>query len=72
MSNFDAVRKNIIVGDKRNEELYNRIFVVSAYGGVTDQLLEHKKTGKPGIYALFAGAENRWAWGDDLTRLEKA
>lgn len=72
MSNFDAVRKNIIVGDKRNEELYNRIFVVSAYGGVTDQLLEHKKTGKPGIYALFAGAENRWAWGDDLTRLEKS
>jgi aspartate kinase len=25
--------------------LYGRVFVVSAYAGITDMLLEHKKTG---------------------------
>ena len=71
MSNYEAVRDNIIIGDRKNEELYQRIFVVSAYGGVTDELLEHKKTGEPGVYALFADAESDWAWGDDLTKLVK-
>ncbi|MDR2805784.1 MAG: aspartate kinase, partial [Dysgonamonadaceae bacterium] len=33
--------------------LYNRIFVVSAYNNVTNWLLEHKKTGEPGVYAKF-------------------
>ncbi len=70
MSDFETVLENIIIGSREKKDLYARIFVVSAYGGITDQLLEHKKTGKPGVYALFSGAENRWAWGDDLTRLE--
>jgi aspartate kinase len=72
MTNFDAVRDNIIRDGQDNEPVrYNRIFVVSAYGGVTDELLEHKKTGEPGVYALFADAESDWAWGDDLTKLVK-
>ncbi len=71
MSNFEAVRDNIIFGDREKEDLYQRIFVVSAYSGVTDELLEHKKTGEPGVYALFADAESDWAWGDDLTTLVK-
>ncbi|WP_298451160.1 aspartate kinase [uncultured Marinobacter sp.] len=71
MSNYEAVRDNIIVGDRSKEDLYQRIFVVSAYGGVTNELLEHKKTGEPGVYALFADAESDWAWGDDLTQLIK-
>lgn len=71
MSNYEAVRDNIIVGDRTKEDLYQRIFVVSAYGGVTNELLEHKKTGEPGVYALFADAESDWAWGDDLTQLIK-
>jgi aspartate kinase len=71
MSNYEAVRDNIIFGDRKKDELYQRIFVVSAYGGVTDELLEHKKTGEPGVYALFADAESDWAWGDDLTKLVK-
>jgi aspartate kinase len=71
MSNYEAVRDNIIIGDRKKEDLYQRIFVVSAYGGVTDELLEHKKTGEPGVYALFADAESDWAWGDDLTKLVK-
>ena len=69
MSNYEAVRDNIIIGGRDKEDLYQRIFVVSAYGGVTDELLEHKKTGEPGVYALFADAESDWAWGDDLTKL---
>ncbi|TBW53750.1 aspartate kinase [Marinobacter halodurans] len=69
MSDYQAVRDNIIVGDRSADELYQRIFVVSAYGGVTDELLEHKKTGEPGVYALFADAESDWAWGDDLSKL---
>lgn len=71
MSNYEAVRDNIIVGNRDKNDLYQRIFVVSAYGGVTDELLEHKKTGEPGVYALFADAESDWAWGDDLTKLVK-
>ena len=57
MSNYEAVRDNIIVANHTNEELYQRIFVVSAYSGVTNELLEHKKTGEPGVYALFADSQ---------------
>ncbi|RBW51981.1 aspartate kinase [Marinobacter sp. F3R11] len=71
MNDYEAVRDNIIVGNRSKEDLYQRIFVVSAYGGVTNELLEHKKTGEPGVYALFADAESDWAWGDDLTKLVK-
>jgi len=71
MNSYEAVRDNIIIGDRKKDDLYQRIFVVSAYGGVTDELLEHKKTGEPGVYALFADAESDWAWCDDLTKLVK-
>ncbi|MFO8141170.1 MAG: aspartate kinase [Marinobacter sp.] len=71
MSNYEAVRDNIIIGQHKKSDLYQRIFVVSAYAGVTNELLEHKKTGEPGVYALFADAESDWAWGDDLTKLIK-
>jgi len=52
--------------------LYGRIFVVSAYGGVTDLLLEHKKSGEPGVYAHFANAENDHGWSDALNRVAQA
>ena len=48
---------------------YNRVFVVSAYGGVTDLLLEHKKSGTPGVYGLFANAETDHAWSDALSKV---
>jgi aspartate kinase len=59
MSNYAAVRDNVILRGKSesDENLYNRIFVVSAYGGLTDRLLEHKKSGAPGVFALFANGE---------------
>lgn len=53
MSQFQDVLKNIVIGKRNSEELYNRIFVVSAYNNVTNWLLEHKKTGEPGIYIQF-------------------
>lgn len=48
MSAMKDVLSNIILFNK--DKLYNRIFVVSAYAGVTNWLLENKKTGAPGIY----------------------
>ncbi|ROU03433.1 aspartate kinase [Histidinibacterium lentulum] len=41
---------------------YNRIFVVSAFGGITDRLLEHKKSGQPGVYAAFASDQDDAGW----------
>jgi aspartate kinase len=51
MSRFGEVLKNVILRDKN--DIYNRIFVVSAYSGITNELLEHKKTSQSGIYQSF-------------------
>lgn len=51
MSRFGDVLKNVILKDK--SDIFNRIYVVSAYSGITNELLEHKKTGMPGIYQTF-------------------
>lgn len=56
ISDTEAVLQNILIGPRKGDELYRRIFVVSAYAGMTDALLEHKRTGQPGVYALFAAA----------------
>lgn len=69
MSQFEAVRKNIFMNPTLNGEFYGRIFVVSAYSGITNMLLEHKKSGQPGIYALFADAEEQQSWRDAFTAL---
>ncbi len=61
MSDYLSVRDNIIF--KQSEEAhYQRVFVVSAYGGITDQLLEHKKSGQPGVYGLFASSMEDDSW----------
>lgn len=71
MSDFAAVRNNIILRPaETGNSLYRRIIVVSAYGGVTDQLLEHKKSGKPGIFALFADSMNDESWREALATLK--
>lgn len=46
--------------------IYNRVFVVSAFGGITNKLLEHKKTGSPGIYARFANDDSGAGWVEAL------
>jgi len=52
MSRFSEVLSNVILRDPKH--VYGRIYVVSAYAGVTDLLLEHKKSQKPGVYTAFA------------------
>lgn len=71
MSDYDAIRDNIIFRPTREDTLYQRIFVVSAYGGVSNDLLEHKKSGIPGVYALFAGGESDEAWLESLQGLKR-
>ncbi|MEO9654433.1 aspartate kinase [Marinomonas sp.] len=63
MSDYQSVRDNIVFKPVRADTIYQRVFVVSAYGGMTDKLLEHKKTGDAGVYALFAQErqQNHWA-----------
>jgi aspartate kinase len=56
MTRFSEIIDNIIL--RGDEDVYRRIYVVSAYAGVTNEFLEHKKTGEPGIYKLFKEQEN--------------
>lgn len=68
MSKFGDVLRNIIIGNRSGKDYYNRIFVVSAYSGVTNWLLEHKKTGESGVYDLFVRNEDYALALDDLLR----
>lgn len=61
---------NVLIGGRGGDERYQRIFVVSAYAGMTDLLLEHKKTGEPGVYAHFVGGGA--AWTGALERVREA
>ena len=71
MSRFDEVLDTIFLGGRRNADLYNRIFVVSAYSGITNMLLEHKKSGEPGVYERFADADNEDAWAEALEKVRE-
>ena len=68
MSRFGEVMKNVIVGSRRDAELYNRIFVVSAYSGITNLLLEDKKTGAPGVYGYVSSDNPNWEQALDKVR----
>ncbi len=70
MTRFGELMANILIGHRKGPELYNRLFVVSAYGGVTNLLLENKKTAEPGIYALFAAGDKGWEGKLEETRAE--
>ena len=56
MSRFPEIIDNVIL--RNPDDVYGRVYVVSAYAGVTNDLLEHKKTSQPGIYKLFEDQEN--------------
>lgn len=71
MLDYATVRDNIILGQDSARQPYGRIIVVSAYAGITNRLLEHKKTGHPGIYALFAGSKLERSWRDEMDVLRK-
>ncbi len=76
MSDYVSIRDNIILKNhnlssdtsQEGKTLYQRVFDVSAYGGITDKLLEHKKSGQPGVFALFFNSIEDKSW---LKALEK-
>lgn len=70
MSRSAELLQPLLVND--GGDPYGRVFVVSAYGGITDMLLEHKKSGEPGVYAHFANSENDHGWSDALNRVAQA
>ena len=72
MSRIDELRDTLFIGKRSGADLYNRIFVVSAFGSITNLLLEHKKSGEPGVYALFANADSNHGWRDALDRVATA
>ncbi len=72
MSCFQDVLENIFLTEHPQHGLYQRIFVVSAYSGMTNQLLEHKKTGEAGVYQRFAEASGEEAWQEPLEKVREA
>ncbi|QHQ34181.1 aspartate kinase [Algicella marina] len=70
MSRLHELRDTLFLED--GVVRYGRIFVVSAFGGITNLLLEHKKTGEAGAYAAFANDENHHGWHDALSRAGSA
>jgi len=55
MSALKEVIENIVF---YNDRPYNRVLVVSAFSGVTNFLLENKKTKAPGVYGKLANRED--------------
>ena len=70
MSRLNELRDTLFIGKRTNP--YGRIFVVSAFGGVTDLLLENKKTSEPGVYAHFTNADTDGGWDEALDRVAEA
>ena len=58
MSALQEVINNIIYFERTGDQLYNRVLVVSAFSGVTNLLLENKKTKAPGVYHRIVLKEN--------------
>lgn len=58
MSALNEVIENIVYFGRSGDELYNRVLVVSAFSGVTNLLLENKKTGEPGVYHRIVKGED--------------
>jgi len=66
MAQFHNVLNDIIGYPSSARFRYGRVFVVSAYAGVTNMLLENKKTKAPGIYHHFIKGEDYETAIDDL------
>lgn len=71
MNNYEAVRDNIVRNPALKNNIHNRILVVSAYSGITDLLLEHKKTGLPGVFSLFSNSTNSKDWRTMLDKVRQ-
>lgn len=63
---------NVLIAGRKGADLYHRIFVVSAYAGMTDLLLEHKKSGEQGVYARFVADEDADGWRQAMEAVRRA
>lgn len=72
MAATETVFENVLIAGRHGADLYGRIFVVSAYAGITDLLLEHKSTGAPGVYGHFINDDGAEAWADALEQVRAA
>ncbi|PAL25919.1 aspartate kinase [Sphingopyxis sp. GW247-27LB] len=63
---------NVLIGGRSGADLYHRIFVVSAYGGMTDLLLENKKSGAPGVYGRFVAQQDDNGWREAIETVRGA
>lgn len=62
MSRLNELLDTLFVADRTGTSLYQRVFVVSAFAGITNLLLEHKKTGAAGVYGEFAQSDTSHGW----------
>jgi len=67
-----TVFDNVLIGGRKGTDLYQRIFVVSAYAGMTDLLLEQKRSGEPGVYARFIADEDPDGWRQAMDAVRRA
>ena len=67
-----TVFDNVLIGGRTGADLYRRMFVVSAFAGITDLLLEHKKNGEAGVYAQFVSDEPDADWSAALNDVRDA
>jgi len=66
---FAEVLQNIVF---HGPAVYNRVYVVSAYAGVTNWLLEDKRTGAPGVYHhITQGQDFAPALAEVLSKLQE-
>lgn len=63
---------NVLIAGRAGADLYNRIFVVSAYGGMTDLLLENKKSGASGVYGRFVADDDAGGWREAMEDVRRA
>jgi len=66
MAATQTVLDNVLIAGREGRDLYGRIFVVSAYAGVTDLLLEHKKSGAAGVHGRFVADDAEGSWEEAL------
>ncbi|GAO77534.1 aspartate kinase [Sphingopyxis sp. C-1] len=72
MAATETLLDNVLIADRKGSDLYQRIFVVSAYAGMTDLLLENKKSGAPGVYGRFVADDAAEGWRNALGIVREA
>ena len=72
MAATETLLDNVLIAGRTGPDLYQRIFVVSAYAGMTDLLLENKKNGTPGVYGRFVADEDTDGWCDAMALVREA